>query len=404
MASQHEPRTAPVRSRTRRDLPGSPLASEPLSVVIAGGGFAALEAALALRALAGRKCRLTFIAPDPILYYRPAATTEPFDAAPPRVYDLRAIAAQLGATIRPGRLQAVAPAARELRLSSGVRLSYDVLVLAIGSRAVASVAGATIFRDQRDVASLRRLVADVDAGRIGEVVFAVPSGSSWPLPLYELALLAARRAQRAGVELDISLVSPERDPLEIFGPRASHSVAQVLDEQGVRFIGGLTPLAVRRDGALELAAGGALEADRVISIAQLAAPRIPGIPASWWGFVPTDRCGRVLGRRDVFAAGDMTAFPVKQGGLAAQQADRVAHTIACDLGLPVKEWDPRLVLQAELTGGPAPLLLRTELDWRGRPTAAAGTRARPSGEAGATKVFGRYLAPYLEALEPLSVA
>ena len=45
-------------------------------VVIAGGGFAALEAALALRALAGERIELTLLSPDPLLHYRPAATSE----------------------------------------------------------------------------------------------------------------------------------------------------------------------------------------------------------------------------------------------------------------------------------------------------------------------------------------
>ena len=38
------------------------------------------------------------------------------------------------------------------------------------------------------------------------------------------------------------------------------------------------------------------------------------------------------GVEDVYAAGDITAFPVKQGGIAAQQAEAAAESIAADAG------------------------------------------------------------------------
>ncbi|HZU61435.1 MAG TPA: hypothetical protein VE983_10740, partial [Solirubrobacteraceae bacterium] len=102
---------------------------------------------------------------------------------------------------------------------------------------------------------------------------------------------------------------------------------------------------------------------------------------------------------DVFAAGDMTTFPIKQGGLATQQADHIAHGLAARFGLPVRELRPSLVLQAVLMGGREPILLRTELDWRGQPTPASLEHIHHSGPGAPTKVFGRYLTPYLEAVE-----
>jgi sulfide:quinone oxidoreductase len=372
---------------------------EPVSVVIAGSGFAALETALALRALAEDHVRLTFVSPEAVVRYRPAATSELFDGRPPRTYDLCTIADQLNASIHLARLESAAPQARQVRLSSGARLSYDALVLAIGSRARASIPGARTFRDQRDVPAFRALLTDVEAGRIAELVFAVPSGSSWPLPLYELALLAGEHAQQIGAELDIAVVSPEPQPLSVFGATGSRGVARLLEQQGIRFVGSSAPTSVRRDGALELAAGGALPADQVVTIPQLGAHRIVGIPASWWGFVPTDSYGRVEGLDDVYAAGDVTAFPVKQGGIAAQQADRIAHTIASRLGLPVKELDTRLILQAHLIGGPETLFLRTELDWQGRATDAVASHRERGAATARQKVLGRYLAPYLEQLD-----
>ena len=49
--------------------------------------------------------------------------------------------------------------------------------------------------------------------------------------------------------------------------------------------------------------------------------------------MPVDRLGRVEGMSGVYAAGDVTTFPLKHGGLATQQADTLAHAIAASLGI-----------------------------------------------------------------------
>src|SRR5512142_1602618 len=135
-------------------------------VVIAGGGFAGVEALLALRALAGDRVRVTLVSPDLEFAYRPAATLEAFDRAPPRLYALRVLASDLGATFHRARLESVGSDAHYVRLSSGSRLGYDALVIALGARAVATISGALMFRDQRDVPLLRRLLDDIAAGSV----------------------------------------------------------------------------------------------------------------------------------------------------------------------------------------------------------------------------------------------
>ena len=110
--------------------------------MIAGGGFAGLEAALAMKALADDEVRLTIVAPQPVLEYRPAATGEAFVPTEPRAYDLRAIAYDLDATYHRARLEAVAPQSKGVRLSSGARLRYQALIMAIGARALIGIPGA----------------------------------------------------------------------------------------------------------------------------------------------------------------------------------------------------------------------------------------------------------------------
>ena len=163
--------------------------------MVAGGGFAAVEAVLALNATLGPRADVILVSPRTTLDFRPAATIESFADVVPLRYDLRAIAEDLGATFREDSLAAVAAEARLVRLRSFKRLRYDALVLAVGTQPRASVAGALTFRDQRDVPHLRRTIAELESGTIRRLVFAAPAGVSWPLPLYELAA-AGRRPRR----------------------------------------------------------------------------------------------------------------------------------------------------------------------------------------------------------------
>lgn len=370
-------------------------------VLIAGGGFAAVEAALALRALAGAGVPLTILAPDPVFRYRPAATTEPFELSPSRGYDLRAIAGDLGAEFHESRLEAVATRKHLARTAAGARLPYARLILATGVRSVVGVPGAITFRDQRDISLIRRLLGEIESGRARSIVFALPATVVWPLPLYELALLTARHARERQLDRTVTVVSAERQPLGLFGGEASRSVREMLEKAGIRFRGEAVAVSVRRDGSLALADGEMVPADRVVALPELRARRIAGVPAKRGGFVPVDSSGRVEGLQDVYAAGDMTTFPIKQGGLAAQQADVVAQTISAGLGISVKEVRAPRILQARLLGGERALFLRSEFDWSGQPTRATLVRADDEDAAKTAKVLGHYLVPYLETRDPL---
>ena len=61
---------------------------EPFDVLIAGGGIAALEAALALRDLGGDRVATTVLAPDPEFVYRPMTVREPFAYATAQLGEL----------------------------------------------------------------------------------------------------------------------------------------------------------------------------------------------------------------------------------------------------------------------------------------------------------------------------
>jgi sulfide:quinone oxidoreductase len=98
-------------------------------------------------------------------------------------------------------------------------------------------------------------------------------------------------------------------------------------------------------------------------------------------------------------AGDALAFPVKQGGLAAQEADAAAQAIAAAAGADV---DPQLfrpVLRGVLLTGRGRRWVRHALDTGDE----RGDTARHALWWPPTKVAGRYLSPYLEAVEDAEV-
>jgi CBS domain-containing protein len=146
------------------------------------------------------------------------------------------------------------------------------------------------------------------------------------------------------------------------------------------------------DGELRLVPEGTIAADRVVALPRLRGPRIDGLPQTVEGFVPVDAHGQVHGLADVFAAGDITSFPVKQGGIAAQQADAAAETIAATAGADLAPQPFRPVLRGLLLTGRQPRYLRHDL------TGGAGEASSASPDPlwwPPAKIVGRYLAPFL---------
>ena len=280
-----------------------------------------------------------------------------------------------------------------VRTTDGGRLGYDRLVVATGARSVDGVPGATTFNGPLSAG----LVEGALRGARERVLFTVPRDAGWTLPLYELALLTAHELP-AGPELTI--VSPEPRPLDLFGPIASEAAARLLDDAGIGFEGETVAEAVA-GGALATGDGRLIAADAVISLARLQGPHIAGLPADAAGFIGVDAYGHVIGARDVFAAGDVTIGPVKQGGLATQQADAAAEAIAIEAGAHVAQHPCRRVLRGVLLTGEAPLFLRRDLDddrlvartLRGAPEGISRSQLWwPSG-----KLAGRYLTGFLAA-------
>jgi sulfide:quinone oxidoreductase len=358
-------------------------------VVIAGGGVAALEATLALNHLAPELVEIELIAPEDEFVYRPLAVAEPFLAGEVRRFPLHVLVEQAGARLRKARVARVDPGRRIVETEEGEALEYDALLLALGARPYDALPGALTFRGPADGPALAALLDDALAGEVKRIVFALPAGVTWPLPLYELALQTKELlTNRGSMGVEVELVTPEEAPLAVFGPPASAEVRELLEARGISLRTHTTPIAFE-DGSLGLAPEGRIAADRVVASPRLKGPALPGVPADWHGFVPTDKHGRVGSEIDVYAAGDLTQFPLKQGGIATQQADAAAEAIAAQLGAGIEPSPFRPVLRGLLLTGMVPRYLRAEAG-----TAHSTVDTEPLWWPPA-KIVGRYLGPFL---------
>jgi len=363
-------------------------------VLIVGGGVGALEAALALRDIAGEKVRVEICAGRGDFVYRPFAVGEPYGASRVLRYDLRWLADRAGAEFRLANVGWVDTAPRCAHTHDGEEIPYDYLIVSCGARLLWSVPGAVTFWGVADEGEMQEIVSRLREGRLRRVVFTMPGGHGWGLPAYELALLAATELKRGGIAgTRLTVVTPEEGPLRIFGRRASEQVAELLAGNGIEVLTGTHPVKYE-NGSLAVVPGEPIETDAVVSLPRLEGRRIEGLPYDATGFIPVDDHLRIPGVPQVYAVGDVTSFPVKQGGIATQQADVAAESIAADLGCEVEASPLDPVLRGVLWTGAKPRYLFGRLGGGHGETSVAGERA-PWPIDNPSKLIGRYLTPFL---------
>jgi sulfide:quinone oxidoreductase len=334
----------------------------PLHVVIAGGGVAALEATMALRDLAGDRVRITIAAPERHFEVKAMRTAEPFSAGHVPHHDLRALADRFAADVRRIALERVDHERHVVRLADGKELAYDALLVAVGAQALPAFRHVLTFGADANTEILNGLLRDLEQSYTRSVAFVVPAGTSWSLPLYELALMTAGEVRSMGIEdVRLELITPEEAPLVLFGPHASSGVGDLLREARIDFRGNAYAQVDRAGHITLMPSGEGVEVARIVALPELYGPAIPGLPSDERGFIPVDQYGQVVGTPDVYAAGDATDFPVKQGGLACQQADAIAALLARRAGADVEPRPFRPVLRGRLLTGRGDRYLRNAL-------------------------------------------
>jgi sulfide:quinone oxidoreductase len=371
------------------------MSEQQLQVVVCGGGIAGAEGLLRLHRLAAERIRLTLVAPDEELVNRPLAVREPFALPGLRRYPLARLAADTEADWVQDRVAWLDRERHTVHTGGGTEISYDALLLAVGARESAPFEHAHMFSSRGGDEQLHGIVQDLEMGYVTSVAFVLPEGRVWPLPLYELALMTAERARSMNMEPRLYFSTPEAKPLEAFGGAAGEAVAGLLERAGVTLYTGVVarvpePQTVELDGLR-------LEAQRIITLPKITGPAIRGIPAGADWFVPIDeRCVVRETNERVFAAGDATDFPVKHGGIGAQQADTAAAGIAHLAG--IGEVPPPLhpVIRGKLLTGEGPLYLTAHvIAGRGWESEISEQPPWPADE----KVVAEELGPYLAGLD-----
>ena len=359
-------------------------------IVILGGGVAGLEALLALSDMAGDRARLTLVSPQPDFLYKPLLVEEPFGLDPAERHELAPVAEEKGARFVRAAVSAVDAGEHTVELDDGSTLPYHYLVVCVGGRFRPALSDAVTFPSAGEPLRIDELLDRASEGS-GRIAFVVPSGVAWPLPIYEIALMTARRIAERELDISLALATPEEAPLAVFGPAASEAVDALLRTREIAVFTG-AHAREHPDGTLHLMPRNrVLNRSEVVALPAMEGPRIEGLPADEGGFIPIDTHARVTGAEDVYAAGDGTDFPVKQGGIGTQQADAAAAHIAHRLGAAVEPEPFHPVLRGKLITGAESLSLRADVGGGGG-----------EGEASLDylwwpphKISGRYLAPWL---------
>jgi sulfide:quinone oxidoreductase len=367
------------------------------TVVICGAGIAAVEGLLRLRSLTGDALEIKVLAPNEELRYRPLAVDEPFALRGVRRYPLWRITQRAGAEWIQDAAQMVEPQEQRIHTSGGQTVPYDALLLAIGARLTNPFEHVTLFDDEHADEAYHGIVQDVEGGYTRSLALVLPEGPAWLLPAYELALMTAERAESMGEEgLGVDVVTPEPAPLAVLGEGASTAVSELLERDRVRVHANARPQVPANRRVLVTPEGPELEVGRIVALPRIEGRPLRNVPVSSDGFVPVDEFSRVPGMAEhVFAAGDATNFPIKHGGLGAQQADVAAAGIAALAGAQVEPQPLDPVIRGVLHTGRAPLYITARLRNGEVESEASWEPAWPPDE----KVVAEELGPFLRSLD-----
>ena len=205
---------------------------------------------------------------------------EPFGAANVLRIELERVARDTGARHTKDALVSVDPGARTITTASGNTLGYDALLIALGANPVDAVPGALTFSGEEERRRFAELLTALGRRGSKRIAFVVPRAASWSIAAYELALLtAAERDARRLEGVEITLVTHEAAPLDLFGAAASQLVAARLEEAGISVR--LSSLVDRfGEGQLHLHADGSVDRGRGGRAAGARGTAAPGAPSA----------------------------------------------------------------------------------------------------------------------------
>ncbi|MDH6521608.1 sulfide:quinone oxidoreductase [Streptomyces sp. SAI-135] len=312
-------------------------------IVILGGGTAGTMAANRLcRTYDRSECRITVVDQNDDHLYQPGLLFVPFGLAQPR-HLVRSRPRQLAPAVdyKMARIDRVDLDARTVRLAGGVRLSYDVLVVATGATLLPEETdGLTgpgwrekvfTFYDLPGAAGLRRALEVFEGGRLVIDVADLPL--KCPVAPLEFAFLADWYFQQRGIRdrVELTYVTPLDGAFT--QPVAAGALGGLLKDKGIELVtefalgevdgeGGRLVSYDEREVPFDLAVvvplhGGAAYVERSEGL------------GDELGFVPVDpHTLQLPGRPEVFAIGDAAGLPAsKAGSVAHFEGEVLVHNI-----------------------------------------------------------------------------
>jgi len=312
-------------------------------VLVLGGGFAGLEAAIQARK-AGLD--VTLVSDRPYLYIYPTsiwvATGERANADV--ALDLADVAKRHGFAFVEGAVESLSGARRAVTVN-GEELTADHLVIAVGGRPLRPRGVEhthAIGGDPGNAALLAAAIAvllDKGSGSIAMGFGGNPKDPSAVRggPVFELMFNVERLLRRRGVRdrFELTFFAPMASPGERMGKKAAAAVRAMLEARGVAMRFGKKITAFEQ-GAVVFEDASRLAADLVVFLpAGEGHPviRASDLPRNEAGFVLTDEGCAVEGLPGVWAVGDSAALQgpewrAKQGHVAEVMARVAAANIA----------------------------------------------------------------------------
>ena len=206
-------------------------------ICVVGAGTAGLEGLLAARDEFGANAELRLIAPEREFRYRPMSPDSLFNPARERGLAIADLVAQAGVTWLADRADVVDQAERNVLTRDGDTVGFDFLLLAAGNRPKRALRQGHVWERGGDPSFLDQILLDIVSGEVRSVAVAVPRGTRWPIPAYELALVLAWTA--TGTDARVVLITAEERPLGALGREATDAVTRELAAAGVEAITGV---------------------------------------------------------------------------------------------------------------------------------------------------------------------
>ena len=313
------------------------------TVAILGGGIGGVVAARRLRSLLDPRARIVLVDREPLQSFPPSYTWVMTGRRQPEAItrDLRRLRRK-GIEVVEGSVEAIDFGSRRVATTGG-EIAYDYLVVALGAElAPETIEGlseeAFGYYQVGEAERLHRELGDFSGGRVAVVIASLPY--KCPAAPYEGAMLLDALFRKRGIRtrVEISLSTPEPQPLPVAGPALGAAVAGMLKEKEIAYAPGRKTIKIDRQAREVVFEDGSREKyDLLIAIPPHRPPLVvresPIAGATGWASV--DPATLATAADGVYAIGDATAIPLsdglllpKAGVFAHSEAEIVARNIA----------------------------------------------------------------------------